>query len=86
LKKLRDKKLSSINLDRAKRQIKGQLGVATDNKENVCMNMAKAFLHYNKYDSLEAVCREIDNITASQMLECANEIMDESLLSTLIYI
>ncbi|MDO5570137.1 MAG: pitrilysin family protein [Bacteroidales bacterium] len=85
LKTLRDKKLSSIELERAKRQIKGQLGVATDNRENVCMNMAKAFLHFNKYDSLETVCKEIDAVTESQILECANEIMDDSKLSTLIF-
>lgn len=86
MKKLRDTELSSSQLEAAKRQIRGQIGVATDNKESITMGMAKSFLHYNRYDSIEEAYAKIDKITSSDILKAANEIFDESKLSTLIYV
>ena len=57
LKKLRDKALTSGQLDAAKKQIMGQIGVAGDNFENKALDMGKCFLHYGKYDSKEEVFR-----------------------------
>ncbi|MEG1617083.1 MAG: pitrilysin family protein [Bacteroidales bacterium] len=86
LKDFRDKSLTSSQLEGAKRQIKGQLGISNDNKENVTMGMAKSYLHYNRFDTLDEAYRKIQNITANDILETANEIFDESKLSTLIYV
>ena len=49
LKRLREKPLSSTQLATAQKQIIGQIGVATDNFENNALNMAKTYLHYNKF-------------------------------------
>lgn len=86
LKRLRDTALTSTQLEAAKRQIKGQIGIAADNKEATAMGMAKSFLHYNKYDSTEEAIARIEKITSSDILKAANDIFDESKLSTLIYV
>ncbi|MDR2057710.1 MAG: insulinase family protein [Dysgonamonadaceae bacterium] len=85
LKKLRDIKLTSLQLQAAVKQLKGQLGIASDHRENIAMGLGKSFLHFNKYDGLPEVYRKIDALTASQLLDIANEIWDESQLFHLIY-
>lgn len=86
LKNLRDKQLTGSQLESAKKQLRGQLGISGDNKENTTMGMAKSFLHYNRYDSLEEAYEKINRITATDIQETAQLIFDESKLSTLIYV
>ena len=85
LKQLRDTKMSSSQLAAAKKQMIGQIGVASDNNENNALGMAKAFLHYNKYESSESVFRRIESLTPEILLEVANEMFCEDQLTTLIY-
>lgn len=85
LKRMRDVKMSSSQLMAAKKQLIGQIGVASDNNENNALGMAKTFLHYNKYESSESVFRRIEALTAEGLLEVANEMFAEEYLSTLIY-
>lgn len=85
LKKLRDSELTTSQFYAAIKQLKGQLGISCDNKENVALNMGKSFLHFNKYDSLPEVYKKLDGLTARQLLEIANEVFDESKLSELIF-
>ena len=85
LKQLRDRALTTAQLHAAKKQIIGQIGVASDNFENNALDMGKCFLHYGKYDSREEVYRRIEELTASQLLEIANEVLTEEYLSQLIY-
>ena len=85
LKKLRDKALTASQLTAAKKQIIGQIGVASDNFENNALDMAKCFLHYGKFEEKEEVFNRIESITSSRLLEIANEIFAESYLSTLSY-
>ena len=85
LKRMRDVKMTSSQLMAAKKQLIGQIGVASDNNENNALGMAKTFLHYNKYESSESVFRRIDALTAEGLLEVANEMFAEEYLSTLIY-
>lgn len=85
LKRMRDVKMTSSQLMTAKKQLIGQIGVASDNNENNALGMAKTFLHYNKYESSESVFRRIEALTAEGLLEVANEMFAEEYLSTLIY-
>jgi len=50
------------------------------------MSMAKSYLIFNKVDSLEEIRKKIDAVTASQILEIANEILDEKKLFGLSYV
>lgn len=85
LKRLRDIKMTSSQLAAAKKQLIGQIGVASDNFENNALSMGKTFLHYRKYDSSELLFKRIEVLTAEQLLEVANEMFAEEYLSTLIY-
>lgn len=85
LKRMRDVKMTPSQLMAAKKQLIGQIGVASDNNENNALGMAKTFLHYNKYESSESVFRRIEALTAEGLLEVANEMFAEEYLSTLIY-
>lgn len=86
LKRLREKPLSSTQLTTAQKQIIGQIGVAADNFENNALNMAKTYLHYNKYEEPQEVYKRIQSLTPQDLWEVANEMFSEENLSTLIYL
>ena len=85
LKRLRDVRMTSSQLAAAKKQLIGQIGVASDNNENNALGMGKTFLHYNKCETSEAVFHRIEQLTSEVLLEVANEMFAEDYLSTLIY-
>lgn len=85
LKRLCDVKMTPTQLSAAKKQLIGQIGVASDNFENNALDMAKTFLHYNKYDTAESLFKRIEVLTAELLQEVANEMFAEEQLSTLIY-
>ena len=66
--------LSERQLVAAKRQLKGQLTIAADNREQFALDMAKHFLHCGKERSLEQLIDQIDTITASQLQDVAQEL------------
>ncbi len=82
---IRDNALSAVQLSAAKKQLIGQICVDTDNHENVALGLGKSFLRFGKYDSVQEICRKIEKITASDVLAAANEILDVSSLSSLIF-
>ncbi len=85
LNKLRTKSMGSIQLSKAKNQMKGYLARGYENHENLMLSLGKSLLVFDRIESLEEVCRKIDSITASELLATANEIFEPGKLSTLIY-
>jgi len=85
LKKLRTSKLGTIQLSKAKNQIKGYLARGYENHESLMLSLGKSLLVFNKIDTIEDICKKIDNVTASELLETANDIFEPAKLSTLIY-
>ncbi|MEI6050416.1 MAG: pitrilysin family protein [Bacteroidota bacterium] len=83
--KLRTSKMGTIQLSKAKNQIKGYLARGYENHESLMLSLGKSLLIFNKIDTIEDICRKIDAITASELLETANDIFEPSKLSTLIY-
>ena len=82
---LRTKKLGIVQLSKAKNQIKGYLARGYENHESLMLGMGKSLLVFDRIESLEDTCSKIEKITASELLETANEVFDPSKLSTLIY-
>ena len=66
--------LSDRQLAAAKRQLKGQLAIAADNREQFALDMAKHFLHYGKERSLDQLIAQIDAITAPQLQDVAQQL------------
>lgn len=85
LSRLRDVKLSTTQLAAAKKQVIGQLGVSSDNREGLFLGLGKSYLHYNRYDTLPEVFARIEKLTAEQILEVANEVFAPERLFGLIY-
>jgi len=82
---LRNKKLGSMQLHRAKSQILGQIAISADNKENLLFTVGKSLLLFNRFDSLAETEKKIQSITAERLQDAANEILSPEKLSTLIY-
>ncbi|WP_185154642.1 pitrilysin family protein [Dysgonomonas sp. 511] len=85
LQKIKTQELTTTQLHRAKKQLMGQIGVMNDNKENLALALGKSFLHHNHFNTLDETFKKIELITARQIVEVANEILDESKLFSLIY-
>jgi len=82
---LREKKLGSLQLLRAQKQMIGQLAIAAENHEDLMLTLGKTYLFYNHVDPFEVVFRKIESITASQLLEVANEILNPESMCRLVY-
>ena len=78
-----EKPLSATQLQNAKRQLKGQLGVACDNRESFALAFGKSFLHYGHERHLDILFRQIDSITAEQIQQVANDIFAQERMTTL---
>ena len=77
--------LTESQLRAAKRQIKGQIGVTCDNRENFALDFGKAFLHYGWLKDVDKLMQDIDSITAEEIQHVALDIFDPDRLTTLIY-
>ena len=79
------KPLSEAQLKAAKKQIKGQIGVACDNRENFALDFGKSFLHYGWEKNVDRLYEQVDEITAEQIQAVAKELFDKDRLTTLIF-
>ena len=78
--------LSDEELSIAKQQLKGQIGIACDNRENLALDFGKVFLHYGWKKDITALYRDIDAITAEDVQQVACELFPEERLTKLVYI
>ena len=85
LDKFMQKPLSDAQLKAAKKQIKGQIGVACDNRENFALDFGKSFLHYGWEKNVDRLYEQVDEITAAQIQAVALELFDKDRLTTLIF-
>ena len=85
LDRLMEKPLTPTALAAAKRQLKGQLAIASDSREQFALDLGKIFLFEGKERHLSSLFADIDAITAEQILQVARELFAEQRLLTLIY-
>ena len=86
LQRLTDSPLSAAALSAAKRQLKGQLTLSWENSENVAISMGRRMLHSGQTQTLADLCRAVDQLTAQQLLNVAQDIFSPSRLLTLMYV
>ena len=72
--KIKKTDLTPMQLALAKKQWKGQMGIAAESHENSALAMAKQYLHFNCYTPLEDLFSRIDALTSKQVKEVAEEI------------
>jgi predicted Zn-dependent peptidase len=85
LKKLRTTSLGTIQLSKAKNQIKGYLARGYENYESLMLSLGKSLLVFDKAEGLEYLYKKIDQVTAGDILDTANDILDPDRLSMLVY-
>lgn len=83
LNKLQNTPLSSISLERAKKQLLGQIAIGNENRESYALAMAKSYLMSGRDMTLEEIREKLDAISSKDLQDVANEIFGN--LSELIY-
>jgi predicted Zn-dependent peptidase len=86
LKKLRETKLGSRQLHMAKKQLIGQIALAQESGTGQMMALGKSLLAFNQVDTLPVIYRDIEAITAEQLLEIANSVYRKENLSSLVFL
>ncbi|MCR4995133.1 MAG: insulinase family protein [Bacteroidales bacterium] len=77
--------LSARALEAARRQLKGQMGIAADSFENVALSMAKYYLLTGESKTLEERFAELDALTPEYLYQIALDIFNTERITTLIY-
>lgn len=85
LKILREKKISTSQLHKAKQQLVGQITLSEENNCNVMLGMGKSILLYNKVDDLSVTFEKINGITEQELFDIANEVFEQNQLSSLTF-
>ena len=85
LDKVMQKPLSNHQLLNAKRQLKGQIAIACDNREQFALDFGKSFLHYGWEKDITHLYESIDKVTAEDIQKVANELFATDRITTLIY-
>ena len=84
LDKVMQRPLSDAQLRAAKRQIRGQIGIACDSRESFALDFAKSYLHYGWKKDVTALCERIDALTAADLQRVAQDLFAEERLTTLV--
>ena len=74
IKRLQESALTTRQLSMAKRQFIAQLAIVNESAEGYMMGAGKSLLAYGEVDTLEESYRKINAVTASEILEVANDV------------
>ncbi|MCQ2285550.1 MAG: insulinase family protein [Bacteroidales bacterium] len=78
-------KLGTLQLHYAKRQMIGQICISNETKLNEMLTLGRSALFFDEVESTEESLARIEEITAEEILEVANEIFDKDRFSSLIF-
>ena len=82
---LRTKKLGTVQLKKAKRQLFGQIAINSENNASVVLAIGKSFLFFNKIDNLEKIKAKIEAVSVEDIQQVANEILNFDKMSMLVF-
>ena len=85
LDKVMQKPLSAHALRTAKQQLKGQIAIACDNREQFALDFGKSYLHYGWEKNVDKLFESIDKVTAGDIQKVANELFATDNLKVLIF-
>ena len=85
LKQLRDTRLTSAQLQRALRQLEGQMAISAENQENNALAMAKQMLYHHHAPAWQEIFAKVKEITSTQLQDVANEVFAPEKIYTLLY-
>ena len=85
LRNLRETTLTSAQLQRALRQLEGQMAISAENQENNALAMAKQMLYHHHAPAWRETFAKVKEITSTQLQEVANEVFAPEKIYTLLY-
>lgn len=85
LKILREKKMGVLQLNRSKEQLKGHIALSLEGNSGLMLGLGKSLLMFNQIDTISDIYSEIDKLTASELLEIANEYFTDQNFNELIF-
>jgi predicted Zn-dependent peptidase len=86
LRKLREQSLGTLQLSRAKNQYAGQLILSNENRSGLMMHLGQSILRKGTATRIEDAIQQIQNVSAADILDVANEILREEQFSQLLYV
>jgi predicted Zn-dependent peptidase len=84
-KKIREKPLTEIQLQKAKNKFIGQIALGEENRIGLIISMAKSLIDYDRIDSLATVFEKIEAVSTREMAAIADEMLEEKNLSLLTF-
>ena len=78
--------MGTLQLHRAKQQIIGQMAISLESNLNEMISIGKNHLFFNRVDTFEEIVKKVEALTASELMEVANEIFIPEHFSTLTYV
>ena len=85
LRNLRETTLTSAQLQRALRQLEGQIAISAENQENNALAMAKQMLYHHHAPAWQETFAKVQQITPIQLQDVANEVFAPEKIYTLLY-
>jgi predicted Zn-dependent peptidase len=85
LRLLREKGLGTLQLHKAKQQLLGQVAIGQENNQSQMLGIGKSILAFDEVRTWKEIAKQIEELTSSQLLKIANEVLNEKDFSYLIY-
>ncbi len=80
--KMQTQKVSAVELNRAKEYLIGNFLMSLENVTNRMSRLANDLIYYNRIKPVEESVEEIKKVTAEEILEISNELLDKSKFSS----
>ncbi|MDR2867980.1 MAG: insulinase family protein [Bacteroidales bacterium] len=85
MRKLCQQKLGTQQLQNIKNQFLGQMAIANESKLTEMLTLGRTALYFDEVETLEESIENINGITADELLEVANEILQPEAMTVLLY-
>ena len=83
MKKLREQKLGTLQLHRAKLQLIGQTCIFNESNLSEMLSIGKNHLIFNDVENITSIVKKIETINEDEILALANEMLTEESMSSL---
>ena len=85
LSRMAERPLTESQLRKARLQLRGQLCIGAENREQQALDMGRSFLHEGRVRTVDEVLALVDQLTPAQLQQLASELFAPDRLTTLIY-
>lgn len=82
---LKNKPVKTSELERVKSQVKGTIMLSLESMSSRMMRLATSEIYFNTYFTLESIIGQLDAVTADDVMEVANKILNREKFSIVIF-